>query len=80
MNTIDLKTMVPAGTNPQDIYFYYNKRGEVDFIKFPSGPAGRAAFGGAQDELLSIGRLSPVPEANRVPTRIEAPVWMLERG
>ena len=29
---------------------------------------------------LSIGRLSPVPEANRVPTRIEAPFWMLESG
>ena len=77
MNTIDLKSMVPAGRNPQELYFYYNRRGEVDFINLPSGPAGRAAFGGAQDQVMSIGTISPVAAANTVPARIEVPPWML---
>ena len=76
MKTIDLTTLVPVGRNPQELYFYYNRRGEVDFINLPTGPAGRAAFGGAQDEVMSIGTISPVTAANTVPARIEVPPWM----
>ncbi len=78
MNTVNLRELVPAGANPRDIYFYYNRRGAVDWIRLPSGPAGRAAFGGAFNEIASIGVISPDDAANEVPASMtDASAYML---
>lgn len=75
---MNLRELLPAGANPRDIYFYYNRRGEVDWIRLPSGPAGRAAFGGAFDEIKSIGVISPYDVANKVAASfMDASVYML---
>lgn len=65
-NTVNLRNLLPAGANPREIYFYYNRQGEIDWIRLPSGPAGRAAFGGAFDEIASIGIIPSTDAANAV--------------